>query len=433
MLMFTAFQTCCMIEQTVIEGAINEPNSTFTGNGYTSLAILYIAFAVTNWVAPSIISVLGLKISLIVSGVIYALFIASFLKPMTWALYTMSVLLGSSAAVLWTAQGSYLTINSDSATIPITSGIFWALFQTSMLFGNLYVYFTFKGNITVDAESRTTLFSVFTALCVAGVLTITILFCLKDRKEKVESAQSKDQINSVEQDDRSPGPLQALKRSFQLFLTGRMMLLSITFGFTGLTVTFLGGVYGTSVGHSQHFEADAKGLIGICGMFIGVGEILGGALFGLCGKWMRRFGRDPIILFGFLVNITTYYLIFLNLPQMSPIEETHGAVYVHFGYYSKYLAVICGFLAGLGDSSFNTQVYSILGSLYPDDSAPAFALLKFVQSLFAAVGFFYSTVLELQFQLLILVIGTTSATLSFFAVEWSTIKTIRSIFVHPVK
>ncbi|XP_074647181.1 UNC93-like protein MFSD11 isoform X2 [Tubulanus polymorphus] len=388
MLIFTAFLTCCMIEQTVIEGAIKEPNSTFTGNGYTRL------------------------------------FIASFLKPMTWALYTMSVLLGPGAAVLWTAQGSYLTINSDSATIPITSGIFWALFQTSMLFGNLYVYFTFKGNITVDAESRTTLFSVFTALCVVGVLTFAILFSLKDRKQNVKSAQSEDPINSVEQDDRSPGPVQAFKKSFQLFLTGRMLLLSITFGFTGLTVTFFSGVYGTCVGHSKRFGTDAKGLIGICGIFIGIGEILGGALFGLCGKWMRRSGRDPIILFGFLVNITTYYLIFLNLPQMSPIEDTHGAVYVDFGYYSKHLAIICGFLVGLGDSSFNTQVYSILGSLYPDDSAPAFALYKFVQSLFAAVGFFYSTVLELQFQLLILVIGTTTATLSFIAVEWSTIKKI---------
>ncbi|XP_074648409.1 UNC93-like protein MFSD11 [Tubulanus polymorphus] len=205
-----------------------------------------------------------------------------------------------------------------------------------------------------------------------------------------------------------------------------MMLLSITFGFTGLTLTFCSGVYGTSIGHSKRFGTDAKGLIGICGIFIGAGEIFGGALFGLCGKWMRRFGRDPIIVFGFLVNITMYYLIFLNLPQMSPIEETHGDVYVNFGYYSKYLAVMCGFLAGLGDSSYNTQVYSILGALYPDDSAPAFALYKFVQSLFAAAGFFYSTVLELQFQLLILVIGTTSATLSFIAVEWSTIKTIRN-------
>jgi hypothetical protein len=43
----------------------------------------------------------------------------------------------------------------------------------------------------------------------------------------------------------------------------------------------------------------------------------------------------------------------------------------------------------------------ILGQLYPDDSAPAFALYKFSQSFTAAVGFFYSSVLTLPWQILI--------------------------------
>ncbi|XP_074649498.1 UNC93-like protein MFSD11 isoform X2 [Tubulanus polymorphus] len=419
MLMFTAFQTCSMIEETVIEGAINEPNSTFTGNGYTSLAIIYVSLAVSNWAAPSIVSVLGLKISMMVSGAIYALFIASFLKPMTWALYTTSVLVGIAAAVLWTAQGSYLTLNSDPDTIAITSGIFWALFQCSLLIGNVYVYFTFKGDITVDAATRTTLFLVFTAVCVAGVLFLAILFCLKGRQEtSVESLVVP--INQGDGENRgNDGPLQALKGLFHLFITRDILLLCVTFGFTGLSLTFFSGVYGTSVGHSKRFGTDAKGLIGICGIFIGVGEILGAALLGLFGKWIKRFGRDPIVLFGFLVNITAYYLIFLNLPQMSPIEETDGAVYVDFGNFSKYLVVICAFLIGLGDCCFNTQIYSILGFLYAEDSAPAFALYQFLQAVLAAIGFFYSTALRLEFQLLIMVIGTTLGTLSFFVVEHS--------------
>jgi len=82
------------------------------------------------------------------------------------------------------------------------------------------------------------------------------------------------------------------------------------------------------------------------------------------------------------------------------------------------VAVFCGFLLGLGDSSFNTQIYSILGSLYEDDSAPAFALFKFVQSLTAAIAFFYSLKLYLKWQLLIMVISSFFGTLGFFVVEW---------------
>ena len=47
--------------------------------------------------------------------------------------------------------------------------------------------------------------------------------------------------------------------------------------------------------------------------------------------------------------------------------------------FSKEVAVFCSFLLGLGDSCFNTQLLSILGFLYSEDSAPAFAVFKFVQ------------------------------------------------------
>lgn len=47
--------------------------------------------------------------------------------------------------------------------------------------------------------------------------------------------------------------------------------------------------------------------------------------------------------------------------------------------YSEVLAVSCGLLLGFGDACFNTQCFSILGVMYPEDSAPAFALFKFEQ------------------------------------------------------
>ncbi|XP_031750251.1 UNC93-like protein MFSD11 [Xenopus tropicalis] len=84
----------------------------------------------------------------------------------------------------------------------------------------------------------------------------------------------------------------------------------------------------------------------------------------------------------------------------------------------KTITLACSFLLGLGDSCYNTQMLSILGSLYPDNSAPAFAVFKFVQSVSAAVAFFYSNYLLLHWQLLILVIFGFFGTISFFFVEW---------------
>merc|ERR1711976_781949 len=84
MLMFTAFQTCSMADQSVIEGAKKSTNGTFSGSGYTSLAIIYSVFSAANFLAPSVVAVCGAKISMIIGGITYGLYIASFLKPMTW-------------------------------------------------------------------------------------------------------------------------------------------------------------------------------------------------------------------------------------------------------------------------------------------------------------------------------------------------------------
>lgn len=51
----------------------------------------------------------------------------------------------------------------------------------------------------------------------------------------------------------------------------------------------------------------------------------------------------------------------------------------HISSLSVSIALLCSFLLGLGDSCFNTQLYSILGRVYAEHSTPAFAIFKFIQ------------------------------------------------------
>lgn len=46
---------------------------------------------------------------------------------------------------------------------------------------------------------------------------------------------------------------------------------------------------------------------------------------------------------------------------------------------SVQLALFCSFLLGLGDSCFNTQLLSIVGFMFRSNSAPAFAVFRFIQ------------------------------------------------------
>ncbi|NXG29196.1 MFS11 protein, partial [Dromaius novaehollandiae] len=414
MFIFTAFQTCGNIAQTVIT---NLNNTDFHGSGYTSMSIIYGVFSASNLISPSVVAVAGPQLSMVISGVFYSLYIAVFIQPSTWAFYTASVFIGIAAAVLWTAQGNCLTVNSDENTIGRNSGIFWALLQSSLFFGNLYIYFAWQGKTHISESDRRTVFIALTVISLVG----TVLFFLIRKQEDTKAAGEEDSTNEIQGD--SSGRYTNFpyyfftERSIKLSFTKEILLLSVTTAYTGLELTFFSGVYGTCIGAVNRFGNEEKSLIGLSGIFTGVGEILGGGIFGLVSK-KNRFGRTPVVMLGIIVHFVAFYLIFFNMPNNAPIAPMEGTDDIAYMIPSKEVAIFCSFLLGLGDSCFNTQLLSILGFLYSEDSAPAFAIFKFVQSICAAVAYFYSNYFLLQWQLLIMVVVGFFGTITFFTVEW---------------
>lgn len=421
MFMFTAFQTCGNIEQTVIKSF----NSTeFHGSGYTSMAIIYCVFSASNLIAPSVVTIIGPQLSMFISGLFYSAYIAMFIYPYTWSFYTASVLVGIAAAVLWTAQGNVLAINSTDSTIGRNSGVFWALLQFSLFFGNLYIYCAWHGHVHITDKDRRTVFVSLTVISLVGCFLFFLI-----RKPDTESASSSDVTEPLLQDESSDSSassfqcsdlcsqaLDAFVRACKMFVTKEMLLLSVSIGYTGLELTFYSGVYGTCIGAMTSFGQDAKSLIGISGICIGLGEILGGSVFGMLNKRIR-FGRNPVVLLGLGTHLVAFYLIFLNIAADAPLapeEGTDGQAYITP---SVGVALLCSFLLGLGDSCFNTQLLSIVGFMFRDNSAPAFAVFKFIQSIMAALAFYYSNYLLLHWQLLILVLVGSLGTVTFFKAE----------------
>lgn len=194
-----------------------------------------------------------------------------------------------------------------------------------------------------------------------------------------------------------------------------MLLLTITFAYTGMLLTFWSGVYGTCIGFTKSFT-NAKSLVGLHGIVVGVGEILGGLVFGIFGQKIgSRLGRNPPVILGALCHLGVFVIAYVNLPVDSPFGDTDTKAIIES---NEYLAIVGSFLLGLGDACFNTQIYALIGSVYSDNSAPAFAIFKFFQSALAAGAFYYSSVLELPWQLLFLTIFCILGTSTFFIVEW---------------
>lgn len=433
MFVFTGFQTCGMVEQTVLNSYINDTKDvngqpTYHGDGYTSLAIIYTVFAFSNWLAPSVVSVIGSKYSMMIGASLYVLYVATFIKPLTWTLYLGSVLIGIGGAVLWTGQGVFLTKNSTSNTMGRNSGIFWAILQGSCLIGNMYVFFAWQGITNIGDSQRIPLYIGLTAISGLGVVCMAFLKTknntesLENDPEVSENTESNNETEDkplLEENKKSSKLGEAysmFKKSIRLLGTKNMMLLSVTFFYTGLELTFFSGVYSTAVGATKQFGSDSDRLVGLVGIMIGIGEIVGGLTFGIFGKKTVKYGRDPIILMGGVLHFVAFFLIFLNLPSDAPIAKD-GTMSTGYITPISELAIACGFLLGFCDACYNTQCISLIGVTYPDNSAEAFAVFKFMQCLAAAAGFFYSSYLQLQYQLLILVSFNFAGMLSFITVE----------------
>lgn len=106
-----------------------------------------------------------------------------------------------------------------------------------------------------------------------------------------------------------------------------MLLLAVVFLYTGLELCFFSGVYGTCLANTKQFEHKAKALLGLNGIFIGIGEILGGTVFGLLGSRTIKYSRNPIVFLGLVVHLVAFFLVFLNTPDLSPLQATDVSVY----------------------------------------------------------------------------------------------------------
>ncbi|XP_014481353.1 PREDICTED: UNC93-like protein MFSD11 [Dinoponera quadriceps] len=418
MLVFAAFQTMGNIEKTVLS-SIKTDDENFTGEAYTSLAIIYAVFSICNWLAPSYISVTGPRVAILTGACCYVLFIASFFWPNAGLLYSMSGVVGIGAAFIWTGHGQYLTENSDVDTMSRNAGLFWAIFQSSQFAGNLLVFFVFDTD-KIDATQRRTVFSVLTGLSLIGALVLVFL----RRPPQKSSLGEAEGVSSADKELQLPEPVrekplvaawQALVDALKLFLTPRMLILSLTFIYTGLELTFYSGVYSNSIGFTKAMGDQRKRLLGLSGIFIGVGEVVGGAVFGiLASKVCRNCGGSPVVLTGLVVHLFAFISIFLNLPNNASLGETSDTDHVMS---SPILAMAGSLALGFGDACYNTQIYSLLGVLFAKESAPAFALFKFCQSVAAAVSFSYSTSAGLHIQLLVLLVTIILGTIAFCYVE----------------
>jgi MFS family permease len=107
--------------------------------GVYALGTLYVSFSVSSLVATWLIDKLGgPRRAMLASMATLVAFMLSNLYPVLELLVPASIVLGVGASVLWTAHGAYLSAHGDSSTFGLYSGIFFAIFMSHLVLGNLF-------------------------------------------------------------------------------------------------------------------------------------------------------------------------------------------------------------------------------------------------------------------------------------------------------
>ncbi|CBY07106.1 unnamed protein product [Oikopleura dioica] len=337
------------------------------GDGYISLSIVYIVFCISNFVAPGVVSVVGHKTTMFFAAASYLLYILSYLSPTPGFIYTASALNGLGAAFLWTAQGDFLHHQSGTEKLMArNTGIFWCIFQCSLLCGNIYIIFAWKGKKYVDTEMRTQIFTIFAILGAAGcglLLTLKSQLCgLENRfktKNEIESSKIRDFLNSV-------------KNSFKLLFTKKMLFFAPLILFDGFFLGFYTGVYPTTVGNSKNLE-NASAAVGLCGLMTGVGGIIGGGIFVFGSKLLNRFSRVAIIFGNSILMITAMLLTLFNHPFSANIAATEEKPKV-FGEVKRALVLFISFANGFCDAVYKNVIFSSITEGFEGQTSYAFAL-----------------------------------------------------------
>ncbi|KAN0015971.1 hypothetical protein ACTFIU_005921 [Dictyostelium citrinum] len=366
-ILFSAFSPTQILQTTINQNL-----------GYYTLALLYSSLSISNFISPFIVSKLGEKISLIIGTLSYAIYIGSNIYVTQPSLYISSILVGFGGAILWNAQGSLVIKYSTDETIGSNTGLFFALFQTDQIIGNL-------GSATLINKaglSNKILFIIFMGISFIPIIGFLFLNYPNKIETTIKSINIQDEEETKgnekkEEKEENLSIKNIFKSTIILFKDKPIQLLIPSLLYSGISQTFFFGVFPSLIGVEW-----VGYVMSVFGFFDALSSFI-------LGKLSDKIGRKLLILISTISFIIGIILIYLaNKSKITQMISNNN-----YNNYNEEYKILCYFigsaLLGISDAGFNTQLYSLLGVIYPTRGEAAVGVFKFVQSTATAIAFIY--------------------------------------------
>ena len=196
MILFTSFQTTQNFATKVLK------DDGFSSMGFTSLAVLYLTFAICGFFGTAIVNKINrINISMSMGGLCYSFWIICFLLPsfyheyddkdnLPWILnknlikaliIITAIINGAGAGILWVSQGKFISECATEENKGFYNSYFWAFFMSAIVIGNIVA-----GVVLRSGAKQSTLFILFAVLAVCG----SLMFCFLRDPKKVKRRSS---------------------------------------------------------------------------------------------------------------------------------------------------------------------------------------------------------------------------------------------------
>nr|CAB3267513.1 protein unc-93 homolog A-like [Phallusia mammillata] len=425
---FTAFQSAANLQS-----SLNPAN----GLGTASLAVIYSTFIISALFLPSyIIKFIGCRWTMVVSLCGYVTYPLANFYPHWGTLIPSSVLVGLSAAPLWSAKCTYLTTSASryakltddttDAVIHKFFGVFFLFFQTSQIIGNLISSFVLSSNAISNLEFPTcynksyiehncgkhdcqsnltaarllynssecpvtnlnssgpsdstiyTLMGIYTALSLSGAF----IMALGVDNIEVQCAETR-------------GPFSLLIATFKQMKDKRQLLLIPITMFSGFEQAFLTGDITRSF-ITCPLGVNWVGFVLIC---YAACDAISSLLFGGAEKYV---GRMPIFTCGAIINIALIITLLVWLPYPDDVA----------------LFFILPALWGIADAVWQTQITAFYGVIFVNNQEACFANYNVWKSLGFVIAFAYQNFICVSSKLWVLLAVLLLGMVSYYYVEF---------------
>uniref|UniRef100_A0A8R1DWF2 Uncharacterized protein n=2 Tax=Caenorhabditis japonica TaxID=281687 RepID=A0A8R1DWF2_CAEJA len=424
--MFLGYDVQTMMAESVLHSvSTKNPGRISVYAGYYGQAIHYVSFAFFSIFTATIQYYISSKSMLIISSVLFVTCYTAYIHINYYIFYSSQLLLGFAYALYNNAEGMYLSEHSSRRTIDSNSALETGLGHTSLLFGGVTMLFvfhfvphTFDGHfLNFDENVVQVIYFSLMALTLVSV----VLFSFLPTKQFDSIALNSPRV--------TPSLKSQIKRFGEAFTHLNTSLLIFTYVYMGCMVSFMYGIYPTSLSFTSETGSDVY-IIALYLLSSGVAAFLSAMFIRPMIKKLHKYKLIVPMAIHCGAMAAVISLVYSTVPNNATQEPTSNMDVLITP--SRYLSIIIGFLLGFADFTITMTRSVICQIAVPSYRAEIFSLTRIYQCLSSCVILFVSPYLSRNSWICILIVGLLAGITSMLAVLCRTHNTAVAAPIEPL-